>query len=107
MPVSSVNLLQIEKNELLLSCFFFFFGHALQHVGSLFPDQGSNLSPPALGVWSLNRWTTRKSPCSHLELDTGGLSGAGWVPGPRAHLVTHRPRLPSLPAFIFQTITAH
>ena len=33
-----------------------FFGH----VGSYFPDQGSNLA--ALAAWSLNHWTTREDP---------------------------------------------
>ena len=29
----------------LLGKIFFFFGHAMQHAGSSFPDQGSNLCP--------------------------------------------------------------
>ena len=42
---------------------FFFFCHTNQYVGSLFPNQGSNLCPLH---WehSLNHWTTRKSPFS-------------------------------------------
>ena len=35
-----------------------FFGHALWHVGSQFPDQGSNAAPSAVEAQSLNCWTT-------------------------------------------------
>ena len=59
-----------EKKEMLaasqikLHFFFFFFkivlGCTLQHVGYLFPDQGSNPCP-ALGAWSPNHWVTRKA----------------------------------------------
>ena len=46
------------KNKVLwLSCFCFF-GNATWHAGSYFPDQGSNLCPPAVEAWSLNHWTT-------------------------------------------------
>ena len=36
-----------------------FLGPEVQHVGSQFPNQGSN---PALGVWSLNHWMAREVP---------------------------------------------
>ena len=41
---------------------FFFFAHAVQHVRSKFPNQGSNPQPPALEVQSLNHCTTREVP---------------------------------------------
>ena len=36
--------LQVKNNTLYLFCFYLFvcFGHTMQHVGSLFPNQGSN-----------------------------------------------------------------
>ena len=33
----------------------------MQHAGS-YSDQGSNTMPPAVGVQSLNHWTTREVP---------------------------------------------
>ena len=39
-----------------------FLGHAVQHEGSWFPDQGLNPRPPALGAQNLNHWTTREVP---------------------------------------------
>ena len=53
---------------LILRLFFFFFnfGHATQHVGSYFSDQGLN---PHCLCWkhSLNHWTTREISLSHFE----------------------------------------
>ena len=46
------------KNPLLLFIIITFFGHALWHVGSQFPDQGSNAAPSAVEAQSLNCWTT-------------------------------------------------
>ena len=46
----------------LLKDFFFFFFAVPRHVVSQFPDQGWNLIPPVLEVWSPNHWTTRKVP---------------------------------------------
>ena len=54
------------------SCWFFFlsflnlfiFSHTMCHVGSYFPDQGSNLC--ALAAWNVNHWTTRDVPVSFL-----------------------------------------
>ena len=34
----------------------------MQHVGSYFPDQGFEPSPPALKAWSLNHWAAREVP---------------------------------------------
>ena len=42
--------------------FFFFFGRAVQHLGSWFPGQGSILWSPELGVWSLNHCTAWEVP---------------------------------------------
>ena len=39
---------------------FLSFGQAVRHVGSWFPDQRSNPSPPAWATQSLNHWTTRE-----------------------------------------------
>ena len=39
-----------------------------QHVGSQFPDQVSNLSPPAVEVWSLSHWASREVPQNHHHL---------------------------------------
>ena len=36
--------------EMTMIFYFFFFGHAMQHMGSQFPDQGSN---PCLLQWKL------------------------------------------------------
>ena len=40
---------------------FFFFGHAQKHVGSYFPDWGSN-QEPFIEAQSLKQWTTREVP---------------------------------------------
>ena len=37
--------------------FFSFFGDAMWHVGSQFPNQGLSLLSPELAVWSLIYWT--------------------------------------------------
>ena len=49
----------------------FFFGHALQRVGSWFPDQGWN---PCLLRWkcSLNHWTTREAPQRFVLMEPPG-----------------------------------
>ena len=52
-----------EENILL---FVYFLDQVMQHVGSSFPDQASNLGPPALDPWSLNLWATRKVPQKHF-----------------------------------------
>ena len=62
--------------QVKLSCIFFSFfkivlGCTLQHVGPLFPDQGSNLCP-ALGAWSPNHWATRKPPKLQFSLSLLG-----------------------------------
>ena len=46
---------------ILFYFYFYFFGRAMWHVGSQFPDQGSNLHP-AVEAWSHNQWTTREVP---------------------------------------------
>ena len=46
----------------------FIFGHALQHVGSQFLDQGSNLQPLHWQVLSLNHWTTMDAPLLTIYL---------------------------------------
>ena len=38
------------------------FCHIMQHVGSQFPNQGSNPRPPAVEAQSLNYWTAREVP---------------------------------------------
>ena len=47
-------------------CFGFL---ALRHMGSYFPNQGSNLNP-CIGRWSLNHRTTREVPLLHFLKDT-------------------------------------
>ena len=47
---------------LLIWIFKQFFGHATWHVGSYFPDQGSNLHLLPWKAQSLNHWTTREVP---------------------------------------------
>ena len=50
------------KSLMVLSQFLQFWGaHTVRHVGSQFPNQGSNSCLPVLGAWSLNYWTSRKS----------------------------------------------
>ena len=44
-----------QQGPLVVSCKFLVVACGIQ-----FPDQG--LNPPALGVWGLNHWTTRKVP---------------------------------------------
>lgn len=53
-------------NILLFSLLFSFFGCAKQHVGSWFPDQGSNLSPLHYKADSLTTGPPGKSPSSFL-----------------------------------------
>ena len=52
-------LLAICKSSLEKYLFMFFFFFWLCRA---FPDQGSNLCPPAVEVWSLNHWTAREVP---------------------------------------------
>ena len=47
------------KDNMYIQSFFLFLARAKQHVGSWFPDQGSNTS---WGVWSFKHWTIKKSP---------------------------------------------
>ena len=42
----------------LAACTFFFFWHAMWHVGSYFPDQGIEPPPPGLEARCLNHWAT-------------------------------------------------
>ena len=44
---------------LLLFCFFFFGWFS---CGTLVPQAGIQLEPPALGAWSLTHWITREVP---------------------------------------------
>ena len=50
-----LSLLWMEYFSIYKCYFFFFFGHAVQHVGSLFPDQGLN---PCLLQWPRRVLTT-------------------------------------------------
>ena len=64
----------LSTSQIKLQFFFFFkivLGCTLQHVGSLFPDQGSNPCP-ALGAWSPNHLSTRKAPKLQFSLSLLG-----------------------------------
>ena len=55
---------------LLFIIFFFFLGHAVQLVGSQFPDPGIKpVAPPAVEAWSPNHWTAREFPCEKFQKD--------------------------------------
>ena len=71
-------------------CFLLFFyslksihlGHAVEHAGSWVPNQGSNLSHSAMGVQSLNHWTTTEVPplCfSYKDICHFSLLGPTWI----------------------------
>ena len=48
--------------DFLFSCLFLYlFGHALRHVGSLFPHQGWNLCPLRWKIIVFNCWAAKKS----------------------------------------------
>ena len=50
---------------------YLFFGHAMQHVRSKFPDQGSN--PRPLKAQTLNPWTTRVVPSALLDINVANI----------------------------------
>lgn len=41
---------------------FIYFDYTMQHAGSLVLQPGMEPEPPAVKVWSLNHWPTRKVP---------------------------------------------
>ena len=80
-----------------LHLFLSFFGHTMQHLGSLFPNQGLNSCPLHWKCRILNHWTTREVPhwsllpplsshSANLSATTTCLPGIWWF-----LLFTHSP----------------